>query len=260
MKKRKRRKVKRRWRTSRLTVDRHAYYVNQCTTVNDLIHQSEINHFSHLVADHQSDPKKLFATVDKFLHLSGEIKIAPYCDNSQVLVEKFADFSTEKISKIRAGLDSGMSQLNDWHLSTHNVSKVSCSNLSKYRPVSYNVLSSIIFSTMSKSCDLDLLPASASNGTVDILIPVITKIVDLSLDQALFPHVLKEAVVKPLLKPPSLDPEQFPNYRPVSNLTFISKLCERVLTVQLTNYLTDNSLMEQFQSAYKPTHSTESAF
>ena len=65
----------RRWRTSRLTVDRHAY-VNHCTTVSDLIHQSKMEHFSHLVADHQSDPKKLFATVDKFLHLSGEIKIA----------------------------------------------------------------------------------------------------------------------------------------------------------------------------------------
>ena len=75
MKKRKRRKVKRSWRTSCLTVDRHAY-VNQCTTVNDSIHQSKMEHFSHLVADHQSDPKKLFATVDKFLHLSGEIKIA----------------------------------------------------------------------------------------------------------------------------------------------------------------------------------------
>ena len=65
----------RRWRTSRLTVDHHAY-VNHCTTVSDLIHQSKMEHFSHLVADHQSDPKKLFATVDKFLHLSSEIKIA----------------------------------------------------------------------------------------------------------------------------------------------------------------------------------------
>ena len=134
------------------------------------------------------------------------------------------------------------------------ISIVSCSNLSKFQPVSSDVLSNIILSTTSKSCDLEPLPASVLKGTVD------TEIVNLSLDQALFPHVLKEAVMKPLLKPPSLDPEQFPNYLPVSNLTFISKLCERVLTVQLTNYLTDNSLMEQFQSAYKPSHSTESAF
>ena len=53
----------RRWRTSRLTVDRQAY-VNQCKTVNDFIHQSKMEYFSTLVADHQSDPKKLFATAD----------------------------------------------------------------------------------------------------------------------------------------------------------------------------------------------------
>ena len=53
----------RRWRTSRLTVDRQAY-VNQCKTVNDFIHQSKMEYFSTLVADHQADPKKLFATAD----------------------------------------------------------------------------------------------------------------------------------------------------------------------------------------------------
>ena len=69
----------------------------------------------------------------------------------------------------------------------------------------------------------------------------------------------KKPLWSPLLKLPSLDPEQFPNYRPISNLMFISKLCERVVAVQLTKYLTDNFLMEQLQSAYKPSHSPESA-
>ena len=87
-------------------------YVSQCKTVNDLIHQSKMEYFSILVVDHQSDAKKLFATVDGFLHLLGEKKL-PHCDNSQLLAEKFADYFTEKISKIRAGLDSRMSQLND---------------------------------------------------------------------------------------------------------------------------------------------------
>ena len=104
---------------------------------------------------------------------------------------------------------------------------------------------------MSKSCDLDPLPASVLKGSVDI------EIVNLSLDQALVPHVFR-ALVKPLIKHPSLDPEQFPNYRPISNLMFIYKLCERVVAVHLTKYPTDNFLMEQFQSAHKPSHSTES--
>ena len=103
--------LERRWRTSRLTVHGQEY-VSQCKTVNDFIHQSKMEYFSILVVDHQSDPKKLFATVDGFLHLLGEKKL-PHCDNSQLLAEKFADYFTEKISKTRAGLDSRMSQLND---------------------------------------------------------------------------------------------------------------------------------------------------
>ena len=75
----------------------------------------------------------------------------------------------------------------------------------------------------------------------------------------LSPMSWKKPLWSPLLKLPSLDPEQFPNYRPISNLMFISKLCERVVAVQLTKYLTDNFLMEQLQSAYKPSHSPESA-
>ena len=106
-----------------------------------------MEHFSHLVTDHQSDPKKLFATVDKFLQLSGEIKIASLLWQLAGTRWKIDHF-TERISKIRAGVDSGMSQLNDWDLSTHNISKVSCSNLSKFQPVSSDVLLSIIFSTM----------------------------------------------------------------------------------------------------------------
>lgn len=44
----------------------------------------------------------------------------------------------------------------------------------------------------------------------------------------------------------------------IPNLVFISNFCERVLAVQLTKCLTDNSLMEHFQSTYKPSHGTES--
>ena len=47
------------------------------------------------------------------------------------------------------------------------------------------------------------------------------------------------------------------NYRPVSNLPFLSKILEKVVLMQLTNYLTSNQLTHQFQSAYRAGHSTE---
>ena len=73
------------------------------------------------------------------------------------------------------------------------------------------------------------------------------------------PSHLKVAKLRPLLKKPSLDPTQFSNYRPVSNLTFISKAIEKFVANQLIAYINKNNLNETFQSAYKQYHSTETA-
>ena len=70
------------------------------------------------------------------------------------------------------------------------------------------------------------------------------------------PLILKHALVKPQLKKPSLE-RNVKNYRPVSNLTFLSKLIESVVISQLTKHLDDNDLHDTKQSAYKPNYSTE---
>jgi len=49
------------------------------------------------------------------------------------------------------------------------------------------------------------------------------------------------------------------NYRPISNLSFLSKLTERIVKTRLTNHLSSNALLNSFQSAYTKFHSTESA-
>ena len=56
-----------------------------------------------------------------------------------------------------------------------------------------------------------------------------------------------------------LDWNIFKNYRSVSNFSFISKLTERTVCVQVVNHLKENDLYEIFQSAYRQLHSTETA-
>ena len=70
---------------------------------------------------------------------------------------------------------------------------------------------------------------------------------------------MKKALVTPLLKKPSLDSESLKNYRPVSNLSFLSKLTERVVADQLASHMNENQLHTPVQSAYRPKHSTETA-
>ena len=91
------------------------------------------------------------------------------------------------------------------------------------------------------------------------MLPVITDIVNRSLDEALIPNLLKTALIIPLLKKTNLDTEDVKNFRPVSNLPFVSKLIEKSVAVQLVQYIDDNNLDKKLQSAYKKLHNTENA-
>lgn len=72
------------------------------------------------------------------------------------------------------------------------------------------------------------------------------------------PQRYKQAVVTPLLKKVNAD-LVFKNYRPVSNLSFVSKVIEKVVSQQCNAYIESNNLDETLQSAYKKHHSTETA-
>ena len=73
------------------------------------------------------------------------------------------------------------------------------------------------------------------------------------------PANLKEAILLPLIKKLSLDPEVLNNFRPVSNLTFLSKVVEKVIAVRFKSHITNNRLDDPHQCAYKENHSTETA-
>ena len=87
---------------------------------------------------------------------------------------------------------------------------------------------------------------------------IIADIINISLRDGIFPETLRKALVRPLLKKPNLDLLD-KNYRPVSNLSYVSKLIEQVAAVQLVNHIESHGLMEVYQSAYHALHSTETA-
>ena len=70
---------------------------------------------------------------------------------------------------------------------------------------------------------------------------------------------LKMAIITPLLKKATLDPSILKNFRPISNLSYLSKLIERVVAARLKNHMTINGLKDPLQSAYSANHSCETA-
>ena len=77
--------------------------------------------------------------------------------------------------------------------------------------------------------------------------------------QPWFPERLCEAVVSPILKKSSLDKNVLKNYRPVSNISYLSKLLEKLVCAEINDHLASNNLLEEYQSAYRQRHSTETA-
>ena len=127
------------------------------------------------------------------------------------------------------------------------------------RPVTTLEVRTIIMNSPSKSCELDPMPTCLLKKCIDEILPSIVRLVNTSLRSGRFSDSFKEAVIRPILKKPHLDINDLQNYRPVSNLQFVSKIIEKIVMARLEEHIVDNNLHDRSQSAYKKCHSTETA-
>ena len=82
---------------------------------------------------------------------------------------------------------------------------------------------------------------------------------NMSLRDGVFPNIFKQAAVLPIIKKPNLDVNKANNYRPVSQLDFLSKIIEKIVVTQIREHMVLCHVDEIFQSGYKQLHSTETA-
>ena len=113
----------------------------------------------------------------------------------------------------------------------------------------------IIIKSPSKYCVLDPLPTYLLKKLLEYLLPLITAIINKPLAESKIPLSFKKANIRPLLKKPNLDKEELKKYRPVSNLTFLSKILEKLVAKQLVTHLSSHRLHDNLQSAYRTGHS-----
>ena len=110
----------------------------------------------------------------------------------------------------------------------------------------------------SKSCKANPIPTTLLSDHLDTLLPSLTLIIYESLEHGEFSLELKEALLCSLLKKSELE-LIFKYFRPVLNLSFLSKLIEHLICSQLTEMADSSGNVERLQSAYHPGHSTETA-
>ena len=113
----------------------------------------------------------------------------------------------------------------------------------------------IISGMNNTTCSSDPFPTRLLMSHLYAIVPILQHIVNLCLTMGDFPISFKSSIVIPLIKKPGLDREMLKKFRPVSNLSFLSKVIEKVISIRIL----DNNIVDSFQSAYRAGHSCETA-
>ena len=98
-----------------------------------------------------------------------------------------------------------------------------------FHPLSCDVVSSLIRKLNKTACVLDPFPTKLLMCHLSSILDIIIWIVNHCFSSGVFYTSCKSSIMFPLIKKKGLDPEMLKNYRPLANLSFISKIIEKPL-------------------------------
>jgi len=199
----------------------------------------------HNIEEAEKDGKALWKSLNSILSPQSSIECPLSPDE---LLDHFAN-KTEAIR--HSTKDAPLPDLNPNHLNFPG--------LCAFDEITLPEVDKLLSNSSSKQCELDSCPVWMIKSLRHLFAPILILLINCSLITATLPASHKRAIIRPRIKKSGLDPSDPGNYRPISNLSFISKLVERAVHRQLSNYVESNSLLPFVQSGFRRLHSTETA-
>ena len=245
-----RRKAEKRYRKSHLDADKKVYQTLRKQSVN-LAFEKKKKLVSNKLEEGSS--KTLYAVVNELID-NKKVAVLPKSESDASLASRFQVFFREKIEKIR----SSFTPISTPTSTVQTEVNPNLQKLSVFNPTNVDEITNIIKSFGIKCSPDDPVPANLLSSDTETFIPFWVEIVNLSLETGSMGG-LKNAVVIPLIKELTTltDTDNFKNYRPVSNLLYVSKLIERVVDIRLREQLVRNNLVSEKNYGYEKNHSTE---
>ena len=115
----------------------------------------------------------------------------------------------------------------------------------------------VIASLKNSSSGYDEFPPFVGKSCVEAYIKPLTHLINLSLKSGVFPSELKLAKVVPIFK--AGDTSAINNYRPISVLSFFSKVYEKIVYNHVLDFVDDNNVLYDYQYGFRHSHSTQQA-
>jgi hypothetical protein len=155
------------------------------------------------------DQRELFKCVNDLLNKSKSSTL-PTHSSKEELANDLAEYFMDKVRKIRQSLEE--IQTGEEPAQETSISPTSLHHLEL---TTDDEVRNIIMSSSSTTCASDPIPTSLLKDCIELLLPTITQIINSSLTEAEVPDSFKLAIIKPLLKKETLDPDIFKHYRPI---------------------------------------------
>ncbi|KAJ8023080.1 hypothetical protein HOLleu_38158 [Holothuria leucospilota] len=189
-----------------ISIVKRKVFRQRCSKVNKLIRQAKIACYSQKVEDCGNNVKDVYKIAK---HLMGQDHVSPLPKYSSAneLSQRFCDFFITKITDIR---NEFVHEPHPPHTHDNNVNVVTPMTI--FEPVTCLEVQSIVMKSSNKSCELNLIPMWLLKECLDDCFPLLTDIINASINKGVVPSIFKEAHVKPILKKPGLDPEVFKNF------------------------------------------------
>jgi exonuclease III len=235
------RRLERRYRRTKSADDRVAW-IRYVRGMHRKYKDKEQSYWERKIALHSGESRKLWATLNDILGRSRSDQPA-----SLFTADAFLEAFTTKVRSVReatAGCPPPIFPSTNCGLSTLS-------------PVTSEELRRTILASAPKTCNLDPLPTFILQEFVDTLLPFLTVLCNRSLCEGVLPISQKRSILVPVPKAAGLDMADPVNFRPIANVSFLSKVIEKIVAAQLTHYLDKNGLLPTYQSGFRKGHSTE---
>jgi len=225
--------------------------------VTNMVRRAKSRYFHDKFNANQRDIGDTWKTINSLIkkkrNLKPNIEIATETgltrDNisiANIFNRYFTNIATELESRIPDPVHSPLSYMGDRVAPSFFIS-----------PVSEDDIRAEIDNLKLKSCNFYSIPTYVYKACRDSLSVIIAKLFNLSITRGTFPQCLKTARVIPIFK--HGEPTSPNNYRPISTLSVLSKIFEKLMQRRLSHFLKMFNVLSPHQFGFKPNSSTSDA-
>jgi hypothetical protein len=227
------------------SVSHKNYYKQLKVIVNIAIRNEKTAYFNQHINRHLRSPKLLWKNIKKTV-----------VDFNKKNIELPFDLcNPNKISEHFLNIPGG-AEVDTSFLTFFNTNRFSPS-IFTLKTVSEETVSKIIKCIKTNAQGADGITLEMIVLTIPRTLSIITSIVNQSIKTGVFPSHWKNAIIKPI--PKKQHASNLRDLRPISILPLLSKVLEKVVCIQLTDYLESNQILPSKQSGFRKSRSTATA-